>query len=85
MALRLCNGPEYPTEDAADKIADAILSRVNKLLNNQGCAVPIFINRDPRGYALKIDDGFMNANGGAGLQRDWGGYGIIAPDLTKGD
>lgn len=42
-----------------------------------------FVNGDPRGYALKIDN--ENGKGKAlidetGLERDWGGYGILAPD-----
>ena len=122
VALRLCNGPEYPGgEDAVDKITDAILASVNKLLGNVneyqpktgakcGCRrgvqrdncsacegtgyavdfrairnrkplVPVFVNRDPRGYALKIDDAWMGAQK-AVLHRDWGGYGILAPDLS---
>jgi len=37
----------------------------------------VFFNRDPRGYSLKI-----NLTPAEALYRDWGGYGIIAPDLT---
>jgi len=44
--------------------------------------VPVRLNRDPRGYALKIDDAWMREHNVA-LHRDWGGYGIIAPDLTE--
>jgi hypothetical protein len=92
LALRLCNGPEIGYEEADRREAD-ILDRVNVLLGNAGL-VPVFLNRDPRGYALKIRDGWMraasaNGNPVAGnlgafrLHRDWGGYGIIAPDLTE--
>ena len=34
-----------------------------------------FINGDPRGYALKIDP---EKGDTAGLERDWGGYGLLA-------
>lgn len=44
--------------------------------------VPVFVNRDPRGYALKISDEWMQQHN-ATLHRDWGGYGIIAPDLSE--
>lgn len=44
--------------------------------------VPVFINLDARGYALKIKDEYMLEHG-LNLHRDWGGYGIIAPDLTE--
>lgn len=65
---------------------DQLLSRVRKLLfgtrPGQVLGVPVFLNRDPRGYALKIDDEWMRKHD-AKLYRDWGGYGIIAPDIDK--
>ena len=46
----------------------------------------IFFNGDARGYALKINDEFVKHKE---IFKDWGGYGIIAPDfrdyLTKSD
>ncbi len=42
----------------------------------------IFINQDPRGYALKIDDQCMRDHN-LELFRDWGGYGILAPDFKN--
>lgn len=44
-----------------------------------------FVNSDPRGYALKINN--ENAEGRAlieavGLQRDMGGYGILSPEIN---
>ena len=45
--------------------------------------VPIFLNLDARGYSLKIDCEWMRANRNR-LYRDWGGYGILAPDLSEG-
>jgi hypothetical protein len=122
FALRLCNGPEYPSPEAADRVGDAILAQVNALLGNvreyqpktgakcsckrgqqrdncpacegTGMAinfakiraarplVPIFVNRDPRGYCLKIDDEYTRANK-LDIGTDWGGYGIIAPEIDK--
>ena len=94
VGLRMCNGPEYP-EGVADKLTDGILTQVNTLLGNRhidqlgtyGNAelVPIFVNRDPRGYALKIEDEWMRAHRDTNLHSDWGGYGIIAPDLSEND
>ena len=56
---------------------------LNKLCNILGIQShqAIFWNRDPRGYALKIDDEFMRDNA-RDFYRDWGGYGIIAPTFT---
>jgi hypothetical protein len=81
LGLKLCNGPEFPNEDDADKISKSILKKVNALLGNR--IVPIFVNRDPRGYALKIDDKWMHKHPKFRLHTDLGGYGILAPDLNQ--
>ena len=90
IAMRLCNGPEYGRGEVDTRI-EGILQRVNGLLGNareqqaDGTwvnIVPIFANRDPRGYALKIDDEYMRAHN-LQLHRDLGGYGIIAPEIGK--
>jgi len=87
IALRLCNGPEFPGgDDEVDALTGAILEKVNAILGNSGPdAVPVFVNRDPRGYALKIKSEYMAGAGWIAqwaLMRDWGGYGIIAPEIT---
>ena len=80
FALRLCNGPEYSTPDEADKVGERILADVSALLRPVG--VPIFLNRDPRGYALKVDEAWTREHAPT-MQRDWGGYGLLAPDLRE--
>lgn len=91
LALRLCNGPEFSSEDLVDVISKGILERTCKLLGNyrhdmqtkmRTMKVNIRVNRDPRGYALKIHDDAMR-EGGFILHKDWGGYGIIAPEFDK--
>lgn len=87
VALRMCNGPEFPEPDEPDKLLDVVLAKVNELLGNGG-SIPVTVNRDPRGYALKIESEWLHNRrnyGGfpAGFHRDMGGYGIIAPDLTE--
>ena len=124
VALRLCNGPQYP-EGEQERLTDAILKSVNTLLGNvheyqprtgakcsckrgvqrDNCPtcegtglvvdfrtirsrsplVPVFINLDPRGYALKIDDEWMREHKQplGHLHQDWGGYGILAPEIGK--
>ena len=109
ICLDYCNGDfdEGANNKKLDAALDAILAKVNAILGNNEqypiMNVPIFINRDPRGYALKIADAWMNqrreqwdrqiAKKGkkaiaAGswallrLHRDFGGYGIIAPEIT---
>lgn len=41
----------------------------------------IFVNHDPRGYALKLKDTFVRENN-ISIDRDFGGYGILAPDYS---
>lgn len=110
FALRCCNGPEWPSEEAQDDDASEIIAKAGDLLQPQAVGVPVRLNRDARGYSLKISDywlreateqafravgQFKRRCAGrtaahnyhmalAGLHRDWGGYGIIAPDLTEG-
>ncbi len=98
IALRLCNGPEFPGgSDQVDRACDQILGAVNKLLGNYNvetcpparptekqAAVPVFLNRDPRGYALKIRDEWMREHH-CKLYQDWGGYGILAPEINGRD
>jgi len=57
------------------------LKQLDKILNFKVKNIPVFINGDPRGYALKIDDEYVRENN-LEVHRDWGGYGILAPDFT---
>ena len=80
IAIRLCNGPEYPGGyDEVDATTDRIRDNVKRLL---GAGEEIKVNRDPRGYALKINDKYVAKNN-LNITRDWGGYGILAPDFSQ--
>lgn len=37
----------------------------------------LWVNGDPRGYALKLGNDMR----GTGIETDWGGYGILAPEF----
>ena len=66
----------YPIDmDKAEKRLDKIEAKVNDIL---GAGPEVFINRDPRGYALKIK---TEAAKGLDIYKDWGGYGIICPEF----
>lgn len=81
FALRGCNGPAWESEEARDKAGEKILAKVNDLLGNVSQPlIPVFLNGDPRGYSLKIKDEYMRSSG-ARLDTDWGGYGILAPEI----
>lgn len=86
-----CNG-EFDAGDNGEKLdaaLDTILAKVNAILDNNEqypiMNVPVFINRDPRGHALKIESEWTLAycqRTGRRIYSDWGGYGIIAPEFT---
>jgi len=82
LGLRLCNGPQFTSEAEKWAAGERILTRVQILLGYATGEVAVMLNLDPRGYALKIDDQWMREHK-AELHRDWGGYGIIAPDLAN--
>ncbi|MEN6420376.1 MAG: hypothetical protein ABFD76_00390 [Smithella sp.] len=66
------------TEDEQDAFFNAILVKVNKILNFKAQNIPVFINHDPRGYALKIKSEYVKD---LQIYKDWGGYGILAPEF----
>jgi len=76
FALRLCNGPEM-SENEQDTETEAITAAVAVVF---GGAVPkgFFVNRDPRGYALKLEPGSVPF----ALHEDWGRYQILAPEIN---
>ena len=82
IALRACNGPGYPNEDDEEKLCDAVLDKVDALLGFRKAGVPVFVNLDARGYSLKIDSDYVRDNG-LKVHTDWGGYGILAPEINK--
>jgi len=78
LAEDYCNG--NITLEQWEDVSENILSRVNKILNYGSNHIHVFINADPRGYALKINDDFCRDKT---IYKDWGRYGIIAPDFRE--
>lgn len=72
------------TEEEQDAFFEKILDSVDKILNFKEKKIPVFINHDPRGYALKIKSEYVNRLFYVPLQmyRDFGGYGILAPEFN---
>jgi len=98
ITTQLCNGfPELDHDSQEDHIAELekklcrIEGKVCYLLESyqrprQYKNYAIFINHDPRGYALKVDSEtikYFEELGEGFPHKDWGGYGIIAPDLMS--
>lgn len=75
LALDYCNGL---FEGDIDKESEKILFKVAKLLNTN--TFNMFFNSDARGYALKFFEDFSKDKP---IHKDWGGYGIIAPDFRE--
>ena len=68
------------TEEEQDAFFGKILDSVDKLLKFREKNIPVYINYDARGYTLKIKDDYVKANN-LTIHKDWGGYGIIAPEF----
>lgn len=86
FALDYCNGDWQPKdENEVEWRTNVYLGKLCAILGigfSRAEEMGIFINLDPRGYALKIGDAWVRANDFR-LHRDMGGYGIIAPDITN--
>lgn len=67
-------------EGEEDRRESSIMKGLDNILNYKAQGIPVFFNGDPRGYALKIESEYV-AEHNLDLHRDWGGYGIIAPDF----
>ena len=83
-AVEACNNQRGV--DAWPGVKAQTAAALAKLLGDDG--PPIYLNADGRGYTCKIDDEWIGDNidtvRAAGLfARDWGGYGILAPEINK--
>ncbi len=76
---RVCNGEVDRTDEAQDRYDNRILAEVNRLTSYRDKNIPVFLNGDPRGHALKIESEWV-AKQEVSIYRDWGGYGILCPD-----
>ena len=75
----LCNIEGYGQEKA-DKVWDSVEKSLDNILNFNALGIPVFVNTDPRGHALKIKDDFVREFN-IDIPRDWGGYGILCPEF----
>ena len=80
LTTQECNGEIEEAE--AEKEYKTITRRLLNILEGNPNGVAVFINGDCRGYALKIKDTCVLSNN-LDIFRDWGGYGILAPDFTE--
>ena len=73
--------------ELASKQEAALMIKLKALLMPNGTPEEflkfgIFLNTDPRGYALKIPDDIVKENAWT-IHKDWGEFGILAPDLNE--
>lgn len=79
IATQLCNGEI--DQDQFDNEKDKIRLKLRDILEiNSLKDWGVFFNSDPRGYALKICDKRVR-DFKLNIYRDWGGYGILAPEF----
>ncbi len=70
---------EWYDAEAGERRVESAIKRLDSILGFTEAGIPVFVNRDPRGYALKIPPDYAH---GLDIHKDWGGYGILAPDLS---
>jgi hypothetical protein len=80
LAEDYCNGIIDIDLEFEDRQESKIMKSLDKILNYKAQGIPVIFNGDPRGYALKIDDEYVKDHN-LDIHRDWGGYGIIAPEF----
>jgi len=75
---KYCNG-DIDTENW-DSVSDKLCNRLEKIIGK--CNMhKVFINTDARGYALKLTEETSKLYND--IHKDWGGYGILAPDFNE--
>ncbi len=92
LATDYCNGENGIDSENWEVKITPVMQKVYSLLNNgkynddrpHQKKVPVFLNGDARGYALKINDSYVKIlqTVGKNIYTDLGGYGIICPDFT---
>jgi len=70
-----CNGDI--TEKQQDALINEISKKLAKIIGAENMS-KVFFNGDCRGYTLKLTE---KASEAAIIHKDWGGFGIIAPDF----
>jgi len=79
MALDWCNGDI--DQEEWDQFEKETFKKLRSFLNWNEHKMRVFLNGDARGYTLKISDKSVR-DLKLDIHTDWGGYGIIAPEIT---
>ena len=83
LAENYCNGTNNVTTENWEELTEKILDKVDNVTGFKRKGVPVFVNGDARGYALKINNTWVKGyqSKGGRIYTDWGGYGILAPEF----
>ena len=79
LATDYCNDSGFDLKKLTDHDARTI-KKLRGLLPGLPTEA-VHLNHDPRGYYLKIDSEYIRERC-IEMYRDWGGYGILAPEFT---
>jgi len=83
VALDYCNGLYNSKPEVVDEKIKAAEDKLEALLKFKEQKIPVVINMDPRGYALKIDEAWVGEHKIVSPNKDFGGYLLLAPDLSE--
>ena len=81
-AERICNGDIKRSDEAQELYDTRLLDSVDAITGFRSKGVPVFLNGDPRGCALKVPSKWVQMHDSGPeirLERDMGGYGLLAP------
>lgn len=78
LAENICNIPM--SEATRNRREQTILDQVTHVFGGE-LPKGFYLNLDPRGYALKLDNEVFAAGTMPISYIDWGGYGILAPEF----
>ena len=76
-----CNGVSELSEAQSEARDKRTLDALDHILGFRAKGIPVFLNGDPRGYALKVEAEYCMTHPEIELPQDWGGYGIICPEF----
>ena len=79
IAVDFCNGDIDQSEFEA--LSESLLEKLDKIICFKEKDIPVFLNGDCRGYALKIRSEHVHDND-LNIHKDWGGFGILAPEIN---
>lgn len=82
----VCSSEKYSelAEKEAERVSESARKNLAKYCRNyKQFSKELFINQDPRGYALKLDITKPTSHFLCKVDRDWGNYFVLAPEPER--